>query len=138
MANEWDRLRRRHRLVHAVLEEVDRTGRPAVAARLRADVDAEFGDFGGFLTEVQLRWYRAFDARLDAVLENEPDDLPAAVADIRAGLAGTMPASRLLLHTHAEHPVLRVLHEHHRRSLRAATGINHELGRRDDRYRPAG
>lgn len=138
MTNSWDRPGRRHRLVHAVLGEIERTGRPAVAARLRADVDAEFGDFGGFLTEVQLRWYRAFDARLDMVLENEPDDLPAAVADIRARLADTMPANHLLLHTHAEHPALRVLHEHHRRTLRVATGIRHESGRHDDRYRPAG
>ena len=138
MASSWDRLHRRHRLVHAVLHEIDRTGRPAVAATLRAEVDAEFGDFGGLLTEVQLRWYRAFDARLDLVLENEPDDLPAAVADIWATLADTMPASRLLLDTHAEHPALRASHEHHRLTLRAATGINHESGRHDDRYRPAG
>lgn len=119
-------MRRRNRLVAAVLCEIGRTGRPTVAARLRADVDAEFGDFGGFLLEVQLRWYRAFDARMDAVLENQPDDLPAAVADVWCGLADTIPASRLLLDFHAEHPALRALHDHHRRILRDATGINDE------------
>lgn len=152
MSHSWDRQHRRHRLVRAVLSEIGRTGRPAVAARFRAEVDAEFGDFAGFLLEVQLRWYRAFDARLDAVLETEPDDLPAAVADLWAGLADTMPDSRLLLDTHAEHPALRVLHEHHRRTLRAATGLrpessavgppgrrsDHPPGSHHDRYRPAG
>jgi hypothetical protein len=134
----WDRLHRRHRLVHAVLVEIGRTGRPAVAAKFRADVDAEFGDFGGFLLEVQLRWYRAFDARLDAVLESEPDDLAAAMADSWATLADAMPSSRLLLDTHAAHPALRPLHEHHRRTLRAATGIGQTSGRNDDHYSSTG
>jgi len=138
MSSSWDRLGRRQQLARAVLDEIGRTGRPAVPATFRAAVDAEFGNFGGFLNEVQLGWYRAFDARLDAVLEDQPDDLPAAVADIRAGLADAMPASRLLLDTHAAHPALRALHEHHRRTLRSATGTNQEPGSRDDRYRPAG
>ena len=145
MSDSWDRLHRRHRLVRAVLHEIGRTGRPAVAAKFRADVHAEFGDFGGFLREVQYRWYRAFDARLDTVLEAEPKDLPAAVADIWTGLAEAMPASRLLLETHAQHPALRELHDHHRRALRAATGKSltigppeHRPGGRHDRYRPAG
>jgi hypothetical protein len=131
----WDRLHRRNRLVRVVLSEVGKTGRPAVAAKYRAEVNAEFGDFGGFLTEVQLRWNRAFDARLDALLENEPDDLAAGMADLWAGLADAMPASRLLLDVHADHPALRELHDHHRRTLGSALGIK---GRNNDRYRPAG
>src|SRR5689334_11592073 len=97
MSDSWDRLHRRHRLVRAVLDEIGRTGRVAVGPRLRADVDAEFGDFGELLAEIQRRWYRAFDARLDAMLEREPDDLAAAMADLWAGLADAMPATRLLL-----------------------------------------
>jgi hypothetical protein len=136
MSDSWDRLHRRHRLVHAVLYEIGRTGRPAVAAKFRADVDAEFGDFGGFLAEVQRRWYRAFDARLDALLEHEPDELEPAVADIWAALADRMPATRLLLDTHTGHPALRELHAHHRRNLRAALGAHHPPGRNDDRTAP--
>lgn len=138
MEMSWDRQHRRHQLLHAVLREVGRTGRPAVPARYRADVNAEFGDFGGFLREVQLRWYRAFDARLDAVLEEAPGDLAAAIADIWATLADTMPSSRLLLDTHAAHPALRALHEHHRRTLRAATGMIQKSGRNDDQYSSTG
>ena len=134
----WERSHRRDRLVGAVLHEIGRTRRPAVAARYRADVDAEFGSFGGFLLEVQLRWYRAFDARLDAVLENEPDDLAAALDDSWATLADAMPSSRLLLDTHAAHPALRGLHEHHRRTLLAATGIIRQSGRNDDQYSSTG
>lgn len=138
MSDSWDRLHRRHRLVRAVLSEIGRTGRPAVAAKFRADVDAEFGDFGGFLIEVQRRWYRAFDARLDGLLEHEPAELEPAIADLWAGLADTMPATRLLLDAHAAHPSLRELHDHHRRTLRSALGAHHPPGRNDDRYRPAG
>ncbi|HEV2782209.1 MAG TPA: hypothetical protein VGX25_22690 [Actinophytocola sp.] len=127
MSDSWNRAHRRYRLVHAVLAGIARTGRPEVPARLAAAVDAEFGDFGEFLRDVQARWYRAFDARLDTVLEVGPDDLPAAVADVWRGLSDTMPAARLLLDAHAEHPALTALHEHHRRTLRAATGIRHEL-----------
>jgi hypothetical protein len=129
MSDSWNRAHRRYQLVHAVLDGIAGTGRPAVPARLAADVDAEFGDFGGFLRDVQLRWYRAFDARLDTVLETEPDDLPAAVADVWRDLSDTMPAARLLLDAHAEHPALTALHEHHRRTLHAATGIRHDLRR---------
>jgi hypothetical protein len=126
MTDSWDRLHRRHRLVHAVLDDIARTDRPAVAPRFAAAIDAEFGDLGGFLRDVQLRWYRAFDARLDALLEDEPADLPGAVAELWRELADTMPAARRLLDFHAGHAALAALDEHHRRTLRAATGIRHE------------
>lgn len=126
MSDSWDRLHRRHRLVHAVLDDMARTGKPAVAAMFATAVDAEFGDFGGFLRDVQLRWYRAFDARLDMVLENEPDDLPGAVAELWRDLVDAMPAARRLLDNHAGHPALTPGDEHHRRTLRAATGIRHD------------
>jgi hypothetical protein len=129
MAASWDRARRRYQLVHAVLDDDARTGRPVVPARYAADVDAEFGDFGGFLRDVQMRWYRAFDARLDTVLEAQPDDVCAAVAGVWRDLCAAQPASRLLLDAHAEHPALAELDGHHRRTLRAATGIKHDLRR---------
>src|SRR5256885_2242127 len=69
----WDREHRRYHLVHAVLDDIARTGRPVLPAGFGPAVDAEFGDFGGFLREVALRWYRAFDARLDALLETWPE-----------------------------------------------------------------
>src|SRR6266508_4519765 len=97
-------MHRRDQLVAAVLCEIGRTGRPTVSARLLADIDAVFGDFGGFLIELQLRWYRAFDARMDAVLETLPDDVSAAVADVWCELGDAMPAARLLLDVHAGHP----------------------------------
>jgi hypothetical protein len=127
--SEWDRAHRRYQLVHAVLDDIARTGRPVIPARLAGEIDVEFGDFGGFLRDVQQRWYRGFDARLDLVLENEPDDLPAAVAGIWRDLSDAMPAARLLLDAHARHPALTALDDHHRRTLRSATGIRHDLRR---------
>lgn len=123
MSDSWARTHRRYRLVQDVLDTVARSGRPVVPAAFTPAVDAEFGGFDGFLRDVQLRWYRAFDARLDALLEDEPDDLEAAIARLRYELDGAMPAAALLLATHSEHPALRALDLDHRRKLRAATGI---------------
>jgi hypothetical protein len=123
MSDSWDRTHRRYRLVQDVLENISRSGRPVVPAALTPAVDAEFGGFDGFLRDVRLRWYRAFDARLDALLEDEPDDLDAALAHLRHELAGDMPAAAILLAAHAEHPALRALDLDHQRKLRAATGI---------------
>jgi hypothetical protein len=136
LTDSWNRSHRRHRLVHAVLEDIARTGRPEIASRFRAGLETEFGDLGGFLRDVRRRWYRAFDARLDAVLEQDPDDLTGAVAEVRRAVDEAMPAARLLLDAHTEHPALEELDEHHRRTLLAATGLTMQ-GRRHDRDIPA-
>jgi hypothetical protein len=123
----WERVHKRHELVHAVLDDLSSAGRSTVPARFAAEIEAEFGDFGGFLREVQLRWYRAFDARLDALLENEPDDLRGALIDLWRELVDAMPAARRLLGAYATHPALVPLDRHHRRSVHAVTGISHDL-----------
>lgn len=94
----WETTHRRYRLVHTVLDEIARTGRPEVPVALRADVAAEFGDFWGFLAEVRRRWDRSFDARLDG----SPD--PATAREVWRELARDLPATRLLLDTYAEEP----------------------------------
>lgn len=136
LTDSWNRSHRRHRLVHAVLEDIARTGRPEIASRFRAGLETEFGDLGGFLRDVRRRWYRAFDARLDAVLEQDPDDLTGAVAEVRRAVDEAMPAARLLLDAHTGHPALAELDEHHRRTLLAATGLTMQ-GRKHDRDIPA-
>ncbi|MER6946745.1 hypothetical protein ABT294_22195 [Nonomuraea sp. NPDC000554] len=115
----WDRVHRRHRLVHAVLA----SGLTTVPFERAAEVDAEFGDFGGFLQEVQGRWYRAFNARLDALLEQPPQDLRDALVRLWRDLALTMPAARLMLDANADHPALVEADDQHRRLLHAATGV---------------
>lgn len=119
----WSRVHRRHRLVHEVLTDIESTRRPEIPARRQAEVDAEFGGFAEFLREVQLRWYRAFDARLDALLEDPPPDMHAALARLWRDLTGTLPATRFLLDAHTDHPALAGLHDRHRRTLHAATGV---------------
>lgn len=120
----WNRVHRRHELVHAVLDDIADSGQPVVPARWRTEVDAEFGGFGEFLREVQRRWYRAFDARLDAVLEDRPPDTCAALVELWHDLAGAMPTARFLLDAHVDHPALAALHDRHRRALHAATGVH--------------
>ncbi|MEU7895696.1 hypothetical protein AB0B45_22930 [Nonomuraea sp. NPDC049152] len=112
-------MHRRHQLVHAVLA----AGLTTVPPELAAEVDVEFGDFGGFLQEVQRRWHRAFDARLDEVLEQQPQDIHDALVRLWRDLALTMPAARLMLDANADHPALVEPAEQHRRLLHAATGV---------------
>jgi len=116
-------IRRRHQLVHAVLADVAYTGEPVVQPHWKTAVDEEFGGFDGFLLEVQIRWYRAFDARLDAVLEAPPMDMRAALINLWHELAEIMPAARVLLDAHLDNPALTELHQNHRRRLHAATGV---------------
>ncbi|MGW4469965.1 hypothetical protein ACWENQ_09850 [Nonomuraea sp. NPDC004354] len=128
-------MRRRQQLVHAVLAEVAATGQPVVPAALAAEVTAEFGEIEEFLREVQRRWYRAFDARLDAVLEEWPRDMRAALLQLWREIAAAMPEARFLLDAHAGHPALAVLDAQHRRRLRTATGVDLDLAL--DLARPA-
>lgn len=116
----WERTHRRHELLHAVMDEIALVGRPD---RLAAEIDAEFGGMAGFLQEVQLRWFRAFDARLDGVLEEWPDDLHGALVRLWQEVAAAMPLHRLVLDTHAGHPALADPDDQHRRRLLAATGV---------------
>ncbi|MGI5200313.1 hypothetical protein ACQEU6_01650 [Spirillospora sp. CA-108201] len=120
----WNQAHRRHRLVHAVLDEITRTRRPTIPQALQPEVVAEFGGFDGFLVEVQLRWYRTFDTWLDELLEEQPADLRAALVDLWQDTAERMPGAQILLNAHIAHPALAEVHDHHRRRLQAATGIH--------------
>ncbi|HEX2176532.1 MAG TPA: hypothetical protein VHG70_11540 [Nocardioidaceae bacterium] len=128
MSETWDRVRRRYRLVEDVLGDVEREGIEALRAwegALAAEYGAEDDDgLGGFLTDVQRRWQRAFDARLDAVLEDAGPDTAAAVAELWRQLAERFPATRLVLDAHHGHPALATAQARQRRMLKAATGVD--------------
>lgn len=126
MSGAWERTHRRYDLVHAVLDEIARSGWPIVPTALRAEIDEVFGDFGAFLRDVQRRWYQTFDARLDDLLENPPEDLEGAVRDLWQNLDRDQVAARVLLDGHAAHPALAAIDEHHRRSLLTATGFDQQ------------
>lgn len=119
----WSRSHRRHQLVHEVLADIAGDGRPELPERRQAEVDAEFGGLEGFLLELQVRWYRAFDARLDALLEAWPPDLPAALDELWLDLSDTMPTARFMLDAHLHHPALEPLHAKHQLMLHGATGV---------------
>jgi hypothetical protein len=129
MTGAWERSRRRHRLVEDVLARVARRG-AAEDVVLDAAVAAEYGDegLGGLLRDVQRRWDRAFEARLDVVLETtdarDREDLRVAVAQVWSATAAQHPAARTLLDAHRGHPALRAGHRHTRRLLLAATGLD--------------
>ncbi|MEV1171600.1 hypothetical protein [Nonomuraea sp. NPDC049784] len=110
-----------------MLAEIAASGQPAVTGPLADEVETEFGGFGEFLREAQRRWYRTFDARLDALLEDRPPDMRAAVIRLWRALADDMPEVRMLLDAHAGDPALAEFDEHHRRTLRAATGVSLDL-----------
>ncbi len=124
MSGAWERTHRRYDLVHTVLDEVAKSGWPVVPTALRDEIDEVFGDFGTFLRDVQRRWYQTFDARLDDLLENPPDDLAGAVRELWQDLDRDQIAARVLLDGHAAHPALVAGDVGHRRSLLTATGVD--------------
>lgn len=115
--------RRRYRLIEAVLDGVRHSGPPVVPVAFRDEVDAEFGGVDGLLLAVAHRWHTAFVAHLDAVLEDAPADLSAAVAELWQALARTHATSRALLDAHAARPTLVAAHNRLRRDVLAATGV---------------
>jgi hypothetical protein len=125
MSAAWDRVRRRHRLVESALDLVRVAGVDALAA-MEEQIRTEYAEegFGGFLRDVQRRWQRAFDARLDGVLESGVDDTRAAVLMLWQHVAQTLPETRLVLDAHADHPALQPAQGRHRRMLLAATGVD--------------
>jgi hypothetical protein len=125
MSANWDEVRRRHRLVHEVLTHAQRQGAAAVAAA-QDEIEQEYAEEGlaGFLLDVHRTWQRAFDARLDAVLENAPGDLATAVTEMWGRLATDFPGTRLVLDAYAEHPTVARAAERHRRRVLAGTGVD--------------
>lgn len=121
MSMAWEETRRRYNLVHAVLAEMARTGRPTIPPNLTAEVDEVFGDFAAFLSDVRRRWYQAFDARLDQLLENPPRDLTRAVAGLWRDLEREQPAVRILFDAY---PATTPVDAHHRAKLLTATGVD--------------
>jgi hypothetical protein len=122
----WAHLRRRHRLMEAVLDDIALRADPAIPSGLLAELEAEFGGLEAFLLAVQYRWYNHFNARLDMLLEDEPADLPAAVAALWDWMARAQWPSRLLLDAHADHPALVAGDDHHRRRLLLASGVDQD------------
>ncbi|HEX2175110.1 MAG TPA: hypothetical protein VHG70_04295 [Nocardioidaceae bacterium] len=125
MSGAWDRVRNRHRLVESALDRVRVLGVDELAV-MEEQIRAEYAEegFDGFLRDVQRRWHRAFDARLDGVLESGVADTRAAVLMLWQHLAQTLPETRVVLDAYADHPALRAAEARHRRMLLTATGVD--------------
>lgn len=121
MSMAWEEARRRYSLNRAVLAEIARTGRPTIPTNLATEVDEVFGDFATFLSDARRRWYQAFDARLDQLLENPPRDLNRAVANLWRELEREQPAVRILFDAY---PATTPVDAHHRARLLTATGVD--------------
>src|SRR2546430_1369243 len=100
---EWERARRRYRLVHDLAAAFEKKGPRALAER-QHEMVAEFGDLDHFLRDVQRRYLTAAYTQLDEVIEQASGDPKAAVADALAAVAEAYPAFRRLLEEYADHP----------------------------------
>ncbi|MGH3360229.1 MAG: hypothetical protein ACRDO7_15615 [Nocardioidaceae bacterium] len=119
----WEQVHRRNRVVRDIVERAA-DGQLPLSADDREAIEAEFSAFDDFLLQVHALWARAFDARVDSVLECRPLDRTAAVADVCAGLADDLPGVRRVLDEHADAPLLRRAVVRHERLVRDATGVD--------------
>jgi hypothetical protein len=124
MRRAAERTRRRHRLVTALLDDVDRHGLVAVA-EWQQEIEREYGEdgLGGLLVDVECRWQRIFDARLDALLETDAAQLREAALRLWQTMSAELAGTRALLDVHAGHPALERTQRRHRRMLTAVTGL---------------
>src|SRR6476661_8261554 len=120
---EWDRARRRYRLVHDLATAYEKKGPQAFTER-GAELVAEYGDLDHFLRDVQRRYLTAAYTRLDGVIEEAPGDPETAVADALAAVAEVYPAFRRLLAEYADHPALAEGKARFRHAVLSATGVD--------------
>jgi hypothetical protein len=119
----WQQAHRRTDLLNTVLDGITGTGSAQVPAAHLEMIESEFGGFDQFLLAAHQRWATAFAARLDGLLENEPDDLALALARLHADLRSARPALRALLDHYCDNPSLAAAEDRQWRQLAAATGV---------------
>lgn len=119
----WERVHRRNRVVRDIADRAAGRRSALTDDDLRA-VDAEFSGIDDFLLQLHDLWVRAFDARLDGVLECAPSDRHAAVAELCDGLARDLPGARRILDEYADEPGLARAVARHDRRLLDATGVD--------------
>jgi hypothetical protein len=109
-------------LIRQVLAEVVRTGRPEIVRR--GDVEATFGGVEAFLLAIHHRWRTALFTRLDALLEDPPDDLDAAVVALWTDPTTGGRGVRALLDAHADSPALAAAQERERQLVLRDLGVD--------------
>jgi hypothetical protein len=119
----WQQVHRRTDLLNAVLDDIDGTGSAQVPDTYITKIEAEFGGLDDFLLAAHQRWATAFAARLDGLLENEPEDLAAGLAQICAQLR---PALRALLDHYGENAALAAAEERQWQQVAVVTGLTEQ------------
>lgn len=107
----------RSELLLAVVEHVRRTGGTVAWWSDVPGLAEEFGSADNVLRALHRRWYARLLARLDALLEDPPAEMPSAVTTAWEKLAAENPAWRALLDAYRGHPALRDAEERQQRLL---------------------
>ena len=119
----WNTAKRRYRLVHHAAADVARTGQSGLT-RWQPAIEAEYGNVGNFLRDIQRRYFTAALARLDSVIETDPGDPKAPVAAVFAEVAGVYPQLWQVLRDNAGHPALAEGNARFRHAVLAGTGVD--------------
>ena len=119
----WETVRRRYRLLDGFAQDFARSGQQAVT-EWQSAIEAEYGDFGDLLRDVQRRYLTAAEARLDAVLEASPEHAEASVIAALAEVSRSYPQFAHVLEEHSGHPALAKGTARFRHSVLIATGTD--------------
>jgi hypothetical protein len=120
-ALETDAMSPKFLLVREVLAAVARSGSPEITRT--AEVDEAFGGLDAFLLALHHRWSTAVFAHLDALIEDEPDDLDHAVRMLWTDPATGGRGLRAVLDAYADHPALAAAYERDRRRVGRDLGV---------------
>lgn len=102
----WKDYERRQRLMDTVLGDVAASGDWSLPRQRQPEISETFGGEAGFALALYPRWFSALSARLDAVLEELPDDLEGAAEQEARRLARERPAMIAVLSAYVDHPEL--------------------------------
>lgn len=109
--------------MHQAAPDIARGGQRGLT-QWQPAIEAEYGNVGNFLGDIQRRCFTTVLARLDSVIETNPADTQASIAVVFAEAASVLPDLWQVLRDHAGHPALAEGSARFRRSVLVGTGVD--------------
>lgn len=117
----WQQTRRRHHALTALCQNL--ADDPAALADAVGDAETEFDSLDHLLVAAHLMWSRAFEARMDLLLESGAYGDQTAFDALWDATARDLRGLAILLNRFRDHPTVASAHRAHARRTRHALAV---------------